>query len=101
MEAELIAVGGNLSGLRFALGAAELRAGRNPHAEIRLRDDAAGWEHCIIRPAAGGHFVIDRQSETGTFVNGRRITEYRLEPGDRISIGETILLYRPAGQEGS
>src|SRR5262249_15985192 len=101
MEAELIAVSGNLSGLRFALGSAEVRAGRVPHAEIRLPDDGAAWEHFIVRAASGVHFVVDRQSDSGTFVNGRRVSECRLEPGDRISIGDTILLYRPAAQEGN
>src|SRR5258707_273294 len=101
MEAELIAVGGNLSGMRFPLGAHEVRAGRSPEAEIRLQDSGAAWEHCIVRPTAGGHCVIDKESGSGTFVNGRRIAECRLDPGDRISVGDTILLYRQAGGEGS
>ena len=101
MEAELIAVGGNLSGTRFPLGAHELRVGRSPEAEIRLQESAAAWDHCIVRPAAGGHCVMDRESESGTFVNGRRIAECRLESGDRITVGDTVLLYRQAGGEAS
>src|SRR5262244_3414630 len=99
MEAELIVVGGNLSGARFSLGSSEVRAGRAPDAEIRLQDSAAAWSHCVIRPGAGGHSVIDGRSEAGTFVNGRRVSECRLQPGDRIAVGETILLYRRAGGE--
>jgi len=101
MEAELIAVAGSLSGMRFPLGGHDVRAGRSPDAEVRLQDSAAAWDHCVVRPAAGGHCVIDQQSESGTFVNGRRIAECRLEPGDRISAGETVLLYRQAGAEAS
>src|SRR3954447_21984266 len=101
MDAELIAVGGSLSGMRFPLAAHEVRAGRSPDAEIRLQDSGAAWEHCIVRPAAGGHCVIDRQRQSGTFVNGRGNAECRLEPGDRISVGETVLLYRQAGAAGN
>src|SRR5262245_47418595 len=98
-EAELIAVGGSISGMRFPLGPAEVRAGRSPDAEIRLQDSAAAWEHCVVRSAGGSHVVIDATSETGTFVNGRRISECRLQPGDRIAIGETVLLYRRSCDE--
>jgi hypothetical protein len=45
--------------------------------------------------------VVDRQSETETFVNGRRVSECRLEQGDRISVGETTLLYRQGCEEGN
>jgi two-component system, NtrC family, response regulator HydG len=101
MDAELIAIGGDLLGTRFPLGASEVRAGRAPHAEIQLPDLAAAWEHCVVRPAGGGHSVIDGRSGTGTFVNGRRISECRLQPGDRIAVGETILLYwRSGGESG-
>jgi len=99
MEAELIAVGGSILGMRFPLGPAEVRAGRSPDAEIRLQDSGAAWEHCVVRSAGGGHVVIDATSETGTFVNGRRISECRLQPGDRIAIGETVLLYRRSCDE--
>jgi pSer/pThr/pTyr-binding forkhead associated (FHA) protein len=40
--------------------------------------------------AVGGNLLVDRQSETGTFVNGRRVSECRLEQGDPISLGETL-----------
>src|SRR5947207_1476825 len=101
MDAELIAVGGNLSGMRFPLGAHEVLAGRSPDAEIRLQDSGAGAEHFIVRAAPGGYCVMDLQSESGTLVNGRRIVECRLEPGDRISVGDTILLYRKGAGDGS
>src|SRR5438445_7161634 len=101
MDGELIAVGGNLSGTRFPSGAGEVRVGRAPHAEIRVQDSGVAWEHCVVRHGAGGHCVMDHHSETGTFVNGRRIAEARLESGDRIAIGETTLLYRTSSAEGS
>ena len=97
MDAELIAVEGPLSGLRFLLGAADLYAGRAPASAIRLHDSAAAWEHCIFRPQDGGHCVVDHNSTGGTFVNGRRVSRAALFSGDRIAIGENAFLYRRSG----
>ena len=44
---------------------------------------------------------MDGESESGTFVNGRRVAACRLESGDRITVGDTVLLYRQAGSEAS
>jgi len=97
MEAELIVIEGTLSGTRTPLGVHEVRAGRAPASEIRLQDSAAAWEHCLFRPQSGGHCVVDRDTAEGTFVNGRRVSQTLLAPGDRIAIGDTVFLYRQAG----
>jgi DNA-binding NtrC family response regulator len=96
MEAELIAIEGALAGTRVMLGAREIRLGRAAESDIRLHDLGAAWEHCSIRPQAGGHCVVDRASGNGggTFVNGRRVAQAQLAPGDRITVGETVFLYR-------
>src|SRR5258706_15844312 len=82
MEAELIAIAGAVSGTRTLLASNEVRAGRAPDSEIQLHDPAAAWEHCWFRPQAGGHCVVDRDTVEGTFVNGRRVAQAVLAPGD-------------------
>jgi len=96
MEAELIVLEGTHSGNRFPLSSHEVRAGRSPAADIRLHDSAAAGDHCVFRPQNGGHCVVDRDTEEGTFVNGRRVSQATLAPGDRIAVGETVFLYRQA-----
>src|SRR3954451_10542517 len=97
MSAELIAIAGPLLGERFPLGTTELKIGRAPTAQIRLSDSGAAWDHCVIRPHEGGYRIVDCRTGGGTYVNGMRIREQQLEPGDQIHIGETILAYREAG----
>jgi transcriptional regulator with GAF, ATPase, and Fis domain len=94
MEAELIAIAGAASGTRILLSSRAIRAGRAPDSDIRLHDSGAAWEHCWFRPQDGGHCVVDRDTEGGTFVNGRRVAQATLAPGDRVAIGETVFLYR-------
>jgi pSer/pThr/pTyr-binding forkhead associated (FHA) protein len=49
------------------------------HAELRLGDD--GWS------------VADLGSTNGVRVNGRRVDQSALRPGDRITIGVTELTF--------
>jgi hypothetical protein len=41
---------------------------------------------------AGAWFVQDLGSAAGTFVNGQRIQATRLNPGDQIQVGTSILV---------
>jgi two-component system response regulator HydG len=94
MESELIVVAGALLGERFALGPAGLKLGRAPNCAIRLSEPEAAWEHCTIRPEGPGYRLIDCHTGSGTYVNGLRVREHALEPGDQIQIGDTIFAYR-------
>jgi Nif-specific regulatory protein len=94
MEAELIVVAGPLIGNSFALGDNEIQIGRAPSSAIRVTDPEVAWEHCVIRLQEGRYHLMDRRSGAGTYVNGMRVAQHRLEPDDQVSIGETILIYR-------
>jgi two-component system response regulator HydG len=104
MQAEFIAVSGPLVGARFPLDAGEVHIGRAPSCEICLSDPQSAWDHCIVVPREGRFHVVDRRTGSGTYINGMRVTEHLLEPGDQVAIGETILVYRedpPELQRGS
>jgi Nif-specific regulatory protein len=94
MDAELIVVDGPLLGERFALGNGDVHIGRAPSAHIRLMEADAAWEHCTVRLDGGRLHLVDHRSGVGTYVNGMRITRHCLEPGDQVSICDTVLVYR-------
>jgi Nif-specific regulatory protein len=94
MDAELFAVDGPLLGERFPLGAGDVHIGAAPSAGIRLAEADAAREHCTVRFADGRYHLIDHRSTAGTYVNGMRITRHCLEPGDQVSVCDTVLLYR-------
>jgi transcriptional regulator with GAF, ATPase, and Fis domain len=96
MPAELIVVAGPLSGERYSLGPGELRIGRSPNADVRIDEPGAAWDHCLIRPLDDGYRLIDCHTGGGTYVNGLRVREHQLEPGDQINIGETVIAFRDA-----
>jgi serine/threonine protein kinase len=52
--------------------------------------------HCEVQVAGGQLRVVDNESASGTFVNGRRVTESDVRLGDVVQIGNTQMLFQPA-----
>lgn len=65
-------------------------------AHWNLPDPTCSRRHCSIESAQGGRALIvkDLGSSNGTYLNGQRITEATVRPGDEIRIGQTILVFR-------
>src|SRR5580765_2074065 len=91
---------GDRAGEVVSLGAA-LRIGRKPANDLVLADEKTSGVHAEIVPE-GDRFVLrDLGSTNGTFLDGRRITEVVLSPGDAFMIGRVHLRFRADGDEGA
>jgi pSer/pThr/pTyr-binding forkhead associated (FHA) protein len=66
--------------------------GRSCEADIQLADRWVSRLHCEIDQIDGTLVVRDLHSRHGTYVNGRRIAEILLMPGNRLGIGMTKFL---------
>jgi pSer/pThr/pTyr-binding forkhead associated (FHA) protein len=74
-----------------------LVVGRRESTDIVLRFPNVSGQHCELTVVDGYWFVKDLGSSNGTKVNGSRVTEQRLEPGDTLSIAkhEFEVVYEP------
>jgi pSer/pThr/pTyr-binding forkhead associated (FHA) protein len=63
--------------------------GRGLSVGIRIDDRWLSRRHCRIEEVDGALVVRDLGSRHGTFINGRIISESRLETGDELCIGLT------------
>ena len=63
--------------------------GRDTDADIRLRDPKISRRHCEISEIHGELLVRDLGSTNGTFVNGVRIDQTVLRPGDKLTLGRS------------
>jgi len=99
MGSRLLAVSGPLAGTTLALDADAVTLGRDRASTLHLRDLAVSRQHCVIEPAGEGFRLRDLDSRHGTFVNGLPVHERDLQPGDRISVGESLLLFQEDGGE--
>jgi hypothetical protein len=85
----MIAVGGTYTGEIFPLHG-ETTVGRDPANGIPLdRDTTVSRRHARLTPADGGYQIVDEGSSNGIYVNGARVSEALLRPGDEVSIGNT------------
>ena len=87
-----------MSGEVFALTDAEVSLGRDASNVICFPDPALSRRQCVFSHADGTWTLNDLNSSNGTFVNGLQISSHLLTDGDRVSVGESVLLFvaRPA-----
>ncbi|MBI4617350.1 MAG: FHA domain-containing protein, partial [Planctomycetes bacterium] len=62
--------------------------GRGREATIQVRDRALSKRHAKFFRTRFGYHVVDVGSRNGTVVNGTRVTEQLLRPGDRLQLGK-------------
>jgi pSer/pThr/pTyr-binding forkhead associated (FHA) protein len=90
----LIAVEGPHSGQVFPLTLMDAGIGREPTQDIPLASDTtASRRHARISYQDGAWLLRDEGSANGTWVNGVRVQEQSLFPGDVIRIGHTQMRF--------
>ncbi len=71
-----------------------VRVGRAPTNDIVITDERCSRNHAELLYRDGGWVLRDTDSRNGTYVGGKRIEgDYRLQPGDVIRIGQSLLAY--------
>ena len=70
-----------------------INIGRRLDNQLILEDSRVSRIHAQIRQRFGRYMLYDLGSRDGTHVNGRRITECVLQPGDVITLGGCQLIY--------
>jgi transcriptional regulator with GAF, ATPase, and Fis domain len=99
MNPRLIALAGPSKGKAFGLSDAEFSIGRDTSSALTLNDALISRQHAVIRNNGGEFTICDLNSRNGTFVNSVPISARRLEPGDRIQIGDSLLLFAIEDEE--
>ena len=89
----LTVVQGLDAGLQFDMGIERVNIGRRESNELPVTDMNTSRLHAYIVYEEGGHTIYDAKSLNGTYVNNQRITRKRLKSGDRIKLGNTVILY--------
>jgi pSer/pThr/pTyr-binding forkhead associated (FHA) protein len=77
----------------FPLTQPVCNVGRRVDNHVVLEDLRVSRVHAQIRVVSGRHMIFDLESSGGTFVNGVRVAQTTLFPGDVISLAGVDLVY--------
>ena len=71
----------------FPLDGKILRIGQNKENDLVIHHPQVSQEHAQLRLVNGQYTIFDLNSAEGTFVNGVKVSQSLLSPGDVISLG--------------
>jgi hypothetical protein len=77
----------------FPLRQPVINLGRRPDNHIVLNDARVSRNHAQLRSIHGRYVIFDLNSTGGTYVNGQRISQVTLKPGDVISLAGLAIIY--------
>ncbi len=72
--------------------------GRSPPSQVQIDDDSLSRQHARVTLIYGELWIEDLGSTNGTFINGARITNVRINPGDEVTMGALTLSLHTPGQ---
>ncbi len=93
MNPRLRIIAGPLKNQVVELPAGEVFVGRDGGNQIAIIDPALSRRHCALSFEESGYRLRDLESRNGTLVNGALIQEHLLKHGDRIAVGDSLLLF--------
>lgn len=93
VQATLKVIEGLDVGLTIDVGFQRTNMGRREGNELPLTDMNTSRLHAFITWEEDRHILHDAKSLNGTFINNHRITRKSLHNGDKIKVGNTVILY--------
>lgn len=92
-DARLVMLAGPNTGREYELGKEITLVGRDESCDILIADVEVSRQHARITRTPRGYVLEDLGSTNSTFIDGERVTApHLLQPGDRISLSETVML---------
>jgi len=67
--------------------------GRSRDCDVRISDLNVSRRHAELRQEGTTYWIVDLGSMNGTLLNGRRVERERLRDGDRITLGESEIVF--------
>jgi len=100
--ASLFVIQGADQGKRFEFMSSLVTLGRDLSNTVRLHSDTeVSRRHAELRLDREGYRIVDLGSANGTYVNGHPVDQTPLHPGDRVQLGQTVMLFNLGNDDTS
>lgn len=93
-KAQLVVVEGEHGGRKFFINGSLAVIGRREICDIYLPDTSVSRRHAVITRSGERYLIKDHESTNGTYVNGVKIKQTELVPGDVIKVGRVVLGFK-------
>jgi len=90
-EWSLTGIGGGMQG-RSIMIHGSMTFGRSSKCDIVVDGEYMSRRHAELSLKGGGLRIVDLGSSNGTCINGKKINEHQLKPGDKISFDKAVFL---------
>ncbi|MEZ4704214.1 MAG: GGDEF domain-containing protein [Bdellovibrionota bacterium] len=91
-KANFVVIAGQDIGRKYEVSKEALTVGRKTDCDIFVDDEDVSRNHALINIKSDGIYITDLGSTNGTLVNGEKITTHLLQDGDRVQIGNLMVL---------
>ncbi len=82
----------------FPLKSKTAIVGRRLDCDLRIPTKDVSRQHCEIQVKGVEVLIKDLGSSNGTFINGKRVAESYVKPGDRVTVGPVTFIARIDGE---
>lgn len=89
--AKLQVLSGSSAGQSYELKVAKTTVGRVEDNAFQIAEPSVSSHHCEIHLVADDVIIKDLNSTNGSFINGEKITESVLKPGQTLRLGQVDL----------
>jgi hypothetical protein len=86
-SAALVGLSGTVAGQAIVLSNQPVTIGRGLQNSVCIPVQNVSHRHAWVQATPQGCYLTDLGSSNGTFVNGRRVQQHYLQPGDVVTIG--------------
>lgn len=82
---------GPQAGLIYPIKEGKHTLGRAPSCDVKIASNSVSKEHATLLAVGDKLILSDLDSRNGTFVNGVKIQNQRLNPGDKVSLHDVLV----------
>lgn len=90
----LCANAGSRKGEMFPVLGDTFFVGRSRNNHVVLADRSVSRKHAVINYVEGKYVISDLNSNTGTYVNGKKVHEIELKEDDIVGIGDSLFQFQ-------